>query len=36
MFCIYIPCVVNTIDNLKEYKDLLNEVSIIISNNNAL
>ena len=36
MFCIYIPCVVNTVDNLKEYKDLLNEVSIIISNNNAL
>ena len=24
------------VDNLKEYKDLLNEVSIIISNNNAL
>ena len=36
MFCIYMPCDVNTVDNLEEYEDVLNEVSSIITNNNAL
>ena len=36
MFCIYMPCDVNTVDNLYEHGDVLNEVSSIITNNNAL
>ena len=36
MFCIYMRCDVNSVDNLEEYEDVLNEVSIIITNNNAV
>ena len=36
MSCIYMPCDVKPVDNLEEYKDVLNDVSIIITNNNAL
>ena len=30
------PCDVNTVDNLEKYEDVLNEVSSIITNKNAL